>query len=206
MGVEREDTQLRPSLVCTEIRLWPPRPPCVLFSLSMCDYRLFVARPTSCAQPPDAACFREKKKKKKISVSKLIISGCNFCSGWDDHYFPHTFMSEIEEVSGNKRECTQVVQYMVSDGKWDRWRRRRHLWTVFTGFSRYRTSLSMSFPTGSLVSDKVFLGLACGVLDSAAYYKQTWVCRAFVIIQDSQALMSSGLFIWLWITFRYVYN
>lgn len=55
----------------------------------------------------------------------------------------------------------------------------------------------MSFPTGSLVSDKVFLGLACGVLDSAAYYKQTWVCRAFVIIQDSQALMSSGLFVHL---------
>lgn len=37
MGVEREDTQLQPSLVCTEIRLWPPRLPHVLRSLSLCS-------------------------------------------------------------------------------------------------------------------------------------------------------------------------
>ena len=198
MGVEREDTQLRPSLVWAEIRLWPPRPPHVLFSLSMCDYRLFVARPTSCTEP------QKKKKKKKISVSKLIMTGCNFYSGWDEHYFSHTFMSEVGEVSGNSRECIQVVQYMVSGGNWDRWRRRRHLWTVFTGFFPVQDvsflclfQLDPWCQTQLMFFLQVFLGLACGVLDSAAYYKQTWVCKAFVIIQDSQALMSSGLFVHL---------
>lgn len=49
MGVECEDTQLQHSLVCTEIRLWPPRPPHVPPSLplsrSLCDYRLLSLVP-----------------------------------------------------------------------------------------------------------------------------------------------------------------
>lgn len=35
MGVEREDTQLQPSLVCTEIRVWTPQPAHVPPSLSL---------------------------------------------------------------------------------------------------------------------------------------------------------------------------
>ena len=150
------------------------------------------------------AAKKKKKKKRKISVSKLIMTGCNFYSGWDEHYLSHTFMSEVGEVSGNSRECIQVVQYMVSGGNWDRWRRRRHLWTVFTGFFPVQDvsflclfQLDPWCQTQLMFFLQVFLGLACGVLDSAAYYKQTWVCKAFVIIQDSQALMSSGLFVHL---------
>lgn len=51
MGVECEDTQLQPSLVCTEIRLWPPRPPHVtLYLCFSAQLQTVVTRPTACTE------------------------------------------------------------------------------------------------------------------------------------------------------------